>query len=220
LKKSNIKTVVEKARRFKGRLRTIRVKHLLGEKNLIAEHKESGCRFRLDIEKCYFSSRLSNDRLEIAKKVKKGDKVLCMFSGVAVYPIIIAKHSKPGEIVAIELGRECNKYARENIRLNKVEDKIRLIQGDVKKKIRGLGKFDMIVMTRPNLKYSFLKEALKVAKKGTKIFYYGFSRQDDVKKMIGDLKKEAKGKIKILKTKKAGDIAPYKYRYRVEIRVL
>jgi tRNA G37 N-methylase Trm5 len=146
-----------------------------------------------------------------------------MFSGIAAYPIVIYKTKKPNHITAIEISRECNKYAKENLKINKIpEDKITLIQGDVKKKIPK-SKFDVIMMTRPNLKTTFLEQALQVSKKGTKIFYHGFCHQDDLNKLKQELLDEAnklKRKIKITKTAKAGDIAPYKYRYRVEIKVL
>ena len=39
-------------------------------------HKESGCSFKLNIEKCYFSVRSSNERLRIAKQVKDTDSIL------------------------------------------------------------------------------------------------------------------------------------------------
>lgn len=221
LKRPNIKTVVSKEGKVHGRLRTIKTKFLSGEKNLIALHKESGCVFKLNVEECYFSSRLSNERLEVARKIKKKDSVLVMFSGVGPFSIVAAKIAKPKKIVSIELGKSCNKYAKENIKLNKVEDIVEVIQGDVKKQIPRLKqKFDVIVMARPNLKDSFLLDALKVAKKGTKIIYYGFARIDEIKDMTNNLKEEAKGKIKVLKVKQAGDIAPYKFRYRIEMKVL
>jgi tRNA G37 N-methylase Trm5 len=78
-------------------------------------------------------------------------------------------------------------------------------------------------MARPNLKDSFLKYGLSVCKKGSRIFYYGFCNISEKKKMVDDLINEAKSlkrKIKVLRVVKAGDTAPYKYRYRVEIRVL
>ena len=217
----SIKTVVVKAERFKGRLRTIKVKHLAGKKNLNTTYKENGCVFKLNVEKAYFSSRLANERLEIARKIKKKDRVLVMFSGVAPFPIIIQKIAKPAGIVAVELGRDANKFAKENLKMNKMTAKIDLIQGDVKKKVNSkLGKFDVIVMPRPNLKDSFIKQALAVSKRGSRIFYYGFSKESEVRKMIEELKNEAKSKIKVLRVKKAGDIAPYKYRYRIEMKVL
>ena len=225
LKQQNIKTVLEKASDVKGRLRTIKIKHLGGRKNLITEHKENNCIFKLNVESCYFSPRLSNDRKQVALKVKKKDKVLVMFSGIGVYPIVIYKLARPNKVTAVEISRECNKYFKENLKLNKIpKNRIIQIQGNVKKKVNSkLGKFDIIMMARPNLKTTFLNQALKVSKKGTKIFYHGFCRNNELKalkKELVDEAKKLKKKIKILRVVKAGEIAPYKFRYRIEINVL
>ncbi len=223
LKRKNIKTVLEKAERVKGRLRTFKTKFLAGEKTRETVHKENNCLFKLNVETCYFSPRLSEERKEIASFVKKKDAVLVLFSGVAPFPIVIAKLAKPKKIVAIELSRECNKYAKGNVKLNKL-DNVEIIQGDVKKKVtKELGKFDVIVMPRPNLKETFLKEAFSVSKKGTRIYYYCFCKENKLNKLVEEVYKESKNsrkKIKILNIKKAGDIAPYKYRYRIDIKVL
>lgn len=220
LKRKNIKTVLEKTERVKGRLRTIKTRFLAGEKTKETVHKENSCLFKLDIDGCYFSPRLSEERKLVASKIKKKDKVLVMFSGVGPYAVIIAKKAR--EVTAIELSRVCSKYAQKNVKLNKLNN-VKLIQGDVKKKTKGLGKFDKIVMPRPNLRETFLKQAFAVSKKGTMIYYYGFANQDKLSKLIEEIyreSKKARKKIKILKIKKAGDIAPYKFRYRVEIKVL
>ena len=223
LKRPFIKTVLEKSTDIKGRLRTFKTKYVAGIKTLETIQSENNCKFKLNVETCYFSPRQGNDRKLIASKIKKKDNVLVMFSGIAAYPIVIYKTKKPNHITAIEISRECNKYAKENLKINKIpEDKITLIQGDVKKKIPK-SKFDVIMMTRPNLKTTFLEQALQVSKKDTKIFYHGFCHQDDLNKLKQELLDEAnklKRKIKITKTAKAGDIAPYKYRYRFEIKVL
>jgi tRNA (guanine37-N1)-methyltransferase len=223
LKQKSIKTVLEKVEKVKGRLRTIKVRHLAGVRTSETLHTESGCRFKVDVEKTYFSPRLSGDRLEVAKEIKKKDRVLVMFSGVGPYPIVIAKKSKPREIVAIDLSRLANKYAEENVLLNKI-DNIELIQGDVRKVIpemvRKKRKFDKIVMAPLNLKTSFFPYALKVAKRGSEIFYYGFG--EDVGKIIERVyeeSKKARKKIIVLKVKKAGEIAPYKYRWRIKVGV-
>ncbi|MFA5174236.1 MAG: hypothetical protein WC438_03570 [Candidatus Pacearchaeota archaeon] len=224
LKKPGIRTVLEKASDVKGRLRTIRAKHVLGEKNKIALIKENDCSFKFNVETCYFSPRLSNERKLIADKIKNRERVLVMFAGVGVYPIVIYKKSQ-AEVVGVELGKDCCNYFKENLKLNKIpEGKIKIIQGDVKKKINiKLGKFDVILMPRPNLKESFLKPALIVSKKGTRIYYNAFCHVNEIKKVSKDLVSEAKSlgkKIKILKIVKAGDIAPYKYRYRIEMKVI
>lgn len=217
-----IKTVVEKSSNVKGRLRTIKTNHIIGEKNLITNHIENGCRFKFDIEKCYFTPRLSNERKTIAQKIRKKDKVLVMFAGVGVYPIVIYKIKKPKKITGIELGKECIKYFKENLKLNKIKDSdIEIIQGDVKKKIFK-DKFDVVVMARPNLKDSFLKYGLQAAKKKGKIYYYCFCNVSEIDLICKNLileAKELKHKIKITKIIRCGEIAPYKFRFRVELKV-
>ncbi len=218
-----VKTVVEKIGNVKGRLRTIGVKHILGEKNLIADYKENECKFKFNVESCYFSSRLSGERKLIAEKIKSKDKVLVMFAGVGVYPIVIYKYSHPLKIVGVELGKDCCRWFKENLKLNKVaKDRIEVVQGDVKKKIPK-EKFEVVVMARPNLKESFLEWGLKACKKNSKLFYYGFCNVDEIDNLVKELVDEAKEfdrKLKVVKVVKAGDIAPYKFRYRIEFKVL
>ncbi|MBI2632691.1 class I SAM-dependent methyltransferase family protein [Candidatus Pacearchaeota archaeon] len=220
----SVRTVLEKKDRFKGRLRMQKTKWILGEKTKESLYKENGCQFRLNVDTCYFSPRLANDRFEIAKSVKKNENVLIMFGGVAPYAIVIAKVSKPRKIVSVELSIECDKYASENVKRNKFEKKIDLIQGDVKKALPKLKrKFDRIVMTRPNLKDSFFNIAFSKIKKGGYIHYYGFYQESELKKLkeLVNYESMKAGKdIKILKIKKAGDIGIRKFRYRVDFRVL
>ena len=258
----SVRTILEKQGKVKGRLRKIQTKHLAGEKTKEVLYKENNCVFRFNIDSTYFSPRLSNERKEIARKIKKNDNVLVMFSGVGPYSIVIAKNSKAKKVFSVEINREANKYAKLNVELNKVKDKVELIQGDIKrivellslvppssspttppktintKKIKGLlinknrvsdneraipNKFDVIIMPRPRLKDSFLKEALMLSKKGTRIYYYDFCEQDEFNSIVEKIKKEAnkfKKKIKILNIKKAGEIAPYKFRVRIDFKIL
>jgi tRNA (guanine37-N1)-methyltransferase len=219
-----VKTVLEKLDKVHGRLRTIKTKFLLGKDTLMAHYVENGCRFNLKVDSCYFSPRLARERLDIAGLIKKGSKVLVMFSGVDPFPIVIAKHAKPKKIISLELGKDCKKYALENIKLNKFENTITHIQGDVKRIVPKLKeKFDVVLMPRPNLKETFLSDALKVSKKNTLIVYYGFCAELKRDKMIEDLVNEAKKlkrKLKIIRVLEAGNIAPYEHRYRIEMKVL
>ena len=231
----SVKTILEKTRGFKGRLRKQQTKWIAGEKTKEAIYRENGCVFRFNVDSTYFSPRLSNERKEIAQKVKKGDKVLVMFAGVAPYSIIIAKNSHAERVYSSEINREANKYIELNMTLNKVKNKIVLLNGNIKdvtNKITGgfsvnnekvPVKFDVIVMPRPQLKDMFLREAFSLSKKGTMIYYYDFCKNDEIENVVSRVKdeaKKAKKKIKILKVKKAGEIAPYKYRIRVDFKVL
>jgi tRNA (guanine37-N1)-methyltransferase len=226
-KNKSIKTVLEKSENFKGRLRKMKTRVLAGEKNKEVLYRENGCTFRFNIDETYFSPRLSNERKEIASKIKKGEEVLVMFAGVAPFPIAIAKNSSAKMVYSNELNRKANQYAKLNIERNKVKDKVILVPGDVKKVSERLKvqkkKFDVIVMPRPQLKDSFLKYAFDLSKKGTRIYYYDFCKADEIDLIVEKIKEEAeksKKKIKILNKKAAGELAPYKIRCRVDFKVM
>src|SRR3989344_1612533 len=241
----NVKTVLEKSEKFKGRLRTQGTKHIVGERTKEALYKENNCVFRLNVDSCYFSPRLSSERKEVGEMARKGEEVLVMFGGVGPFAIVIAKEGKAKRVVSVELGRECNKYTIENVKRNKLGDKIEIVQGDVRKVLKKWRKneqFDRIIMARPNLEDSFLDVAFPMIRKKGIIHYYGFTEnrkfsvpktlrtmkrvsgysEEDIEKLKELINKEAKRagrKIKILKIKKAGDIGVKKYRYRIDFRV-
>jgi len=223
----SVKTVLEKSGKFHGRLRKIKTIHLAGVKNKEVLYKENNCSFRFNIDSTYFSPRLSNERKELAELIKKDEEVLVMFAGVAPFSIVIAKNSLAKKVYSNEINRIANKYAKQNIELNKLNSKVELLNGDAKKVAVKLSEkkqtFDVIVMARPQLKDSFLEDAFKLTKKGTRIYYYDFCKIEDTKLIIEKIKKEAKEsnkKIKIINKKKAGEIAPYKIRFRVDFKIL
>lgn len=226
----NIETVAYKTHKVSGRLRKRKLKILAGKKSFTTMHRENNCLIELNIESCYFSPRLANERLEISKKIKgtfgKGAakiKILVMFAGVAPYALAIAKLNPKAQVQAIELNKAACRYAAENVKLNKLSN-IKIIQGDIKKTVPKLKeKFDVIVMPRPQLKDTFLKEAFKVSKKGTIIFFYDFLDENQINIVKEKIEKEAAmaGKrIKILNVKKAGEVAPYRCRIRTDFRIV
>lgn len=224
---NNLKTVVEKSQKFSGRLRKQTTRHLAGVRNKEVLYKENGCEFRFNIDETYFSPRLSNERKEVSEMIKKGDEVLVMCAGVAPFSIVIAKNSDAKIVYSNELNKKANEYAKENISRNKVEEKVILIPGDIKKVVPKLEKegkkFDVIVMARPQLTDTFLKEAFMLVKPGTRIYYYDFCKVEDKGLIAEKVREEAKKagkKIKILTVKDAGEIAPYKVRLRVDFEVV
>ena len=244
----NVRTVLEKTDKIKGRLRIPKSKFIAGENTKEVLYNENCCVFRFNVDSCYFSPRLSSERKEIAGLVKKNEKVLVMFGGVGPFAVAIAKRKKASLVCSIELGKEANKYAIENVKRNKVD--VELIQGDVRKKCKDLNDntqkstifgatkpktaslqrklngfvgFDRIVMARPNLKDSFLDCAFSIVKKNGIIHYYGFYLEEEkhkLEELVLLEAKKARRKIKILKIKKAGDIGVRKFRYRVDFKIL
>ena len=215
----NIKVILLKTKKISGKYRLPKYKFLIGNtKETI--HNENNCKFKLDVEKCYFSPRLANERLRIAKQVKNNEIILVMFSGISAFPIVISKNSKAKEIYAIEINPVAHDYAIENLMSNKINN-INLFKGNVKKILPKLKiKFDRILMPAPKNAENYLSLIKNKIKKSTIIHFYDFCNEKDFPdKSISKLKKHFK-KIKILKIVKCGNVSPYNYRICIDFQVL
>ena len=211
----NVKSVLRKVSGRKGELRLREYELIAGDKNTEVLHKEYGCLFKLDPQKVYFSPREASERQRIAKKVKAGENVLVMFSGILPFGIVIAKtQPKVKKVIGIEINPIAHEYAKENVRINKVSHLVIPILGDVREKCKELKeKFDRIVMPLPFGSENFLDIALKCIKDGGIIHFYSIGEEKNLfgnaEKVIEENVKEAGKKFVILEKKK---LFPYKPR--------
>lgn len=218
----NIKTVAKKVGFHSGEFRLQRLKVIAGVKKKETEYRENGVRLLLHAEKVYFSPRLSTERKRVTEKVRKGESVLVMFSGVGPYVFAIAKNTKAKEVYGVEINPVAHKYALKNMGLNKIGN-ASLFLGDVRKIVPRLGKrFDRIVMPLPKGAENFLDVALSAAKKGTVIHFYDFEHENGIPDKSFEKIKKALGKkrFKVLEWRKCGEYSPRKYRVVVDFRVL
>ncbi len=219
----NIKTVVKKAGIHKGIYRTQKLKVLAGVNKKETIYKENNARIKLDVEKVYFSPRLSNERKRIIKLVKPDESILVMFSGCGPYPLVLSKNTKAKEIYGVEINLTAHKYALDNIKLNKAKN-IKLFLGDVNKIIPKINKkFDRVLMPLPKSAGDFLELALKSLKPKGIIHFYDFLKENEfenAKEKIRKAYKKAGKKAKILRIVKCGQHAPRVFRICVDFKVI
>jgi len=221
----HIKTVLEKASERKGIYRIRKYRFIAGERKFETIHKEYGCLFKLDPTKVYFSPRELTERQRIASQVKENETVMVMFAGVAPYAIQIAKKQpKVKEVIAIEINPVAAKYARENVVLNKVDDKVKIIEGDVREKCKEFyGKCDRIVMPLPKGAEDFLDIAAKCLKRKGYIHFYNWGNEPNIfenaEKIIKDELSKMNVKYKIINKRKVLPYAPRKWKVCIDIFV-
>lgn len=173
----HVKTVLRQCGSVSGDLRLRNLKWVAGERKTETVHKEHGCVFEVDLEKCYFSPRLSHERIRIAQQVQPKEVIVNMFAGVGCFSIIIAKHSTAEKVYSIDINPAAIHYMKENILLNKVEDKVVAVQEDARKAIEGkLQKVAArVLMPLPEKAYEYFDCAVLALKStGGWIHYYDF----------------------------------------------
>ncbi len=211
----NLKTVCKKTSERKGVYRLRGLKKLAGN-GFETIHKESGCQFKLDVRKAYFSVRESTERLRLTEKVKPKEKVLVLFSGIGPFGIVIAKKQPACFVDMIEINPVACKYVEENIRINKVSDRVNSFCGDVRKINEKLGKYDKIIMPLPETAYKFLDIAVQHCKKGGTIYLYCIMGEEN-KEIESEIKKN---KLKILNKRNVLPYAPGVWKVCLELKVV
>jgi tRNA (guanine37-N1)-methyltransferase len=193
-----IKTILRQTGPVTGELRLRKLKYIMGENKTETTHKEFGCLFKVNLEKCYFSPRLSFERMRIARQVANGEVVVNMFAGVGCFSILIAKYASPRKIYSIDVNSEAIGYMEENIRLNKVRYVVDAVVGDAKDVIakRMLNVADRVLMPLPEKAFEYLDYALLALKPtGGKIHYYDFVHAEKCINPIEEVEEKVSKKL-------------------------
>jgi tRNA (guanine37-N1)-methyltransferase len=188
----NVKTVLAQIGAVHGDFRLRQLSLAAGENKTVTAYSEWGCVFLGDVGKCYFSPRLSYERMRIAKQVGKGEVVLNMFAGVGCFSILIARYSNADRVYSVDINPSAVQYMRENVRLNTVCGKVFCLLGDAQEIVRKSLRYtaDRVLMPLPEKALEYLPYALLALKKtGGWINYYDFG--------YGDGKEEAIEKVKL-----------------------
>jgi tRNA (guanine37-N1)-methyltransferase len=173
------KSVYRKKSEIKGVIRTRELEHLAGDDFSETIHQEFGSRLKMDVKKVYFSPRLATERKRIVDQVQNGEIIIDMFTGVGPFSVDIARKHEV-KIYAIDINPDAINYLMENIKLNRVNEKIKPLLGDVNEVLDHLNVHaDRIIMNLPGSAWEFLPLALEHLKPGGVLHYYQFSQDFD-----------------------------------------
>lgn len=83
--------------------------------------------------------------------VKRNHKVLDIGTGTGIIPILLSGKTKAGSIVGLEIQESMAEMANRSVALNGLQDRVKIIHGDIKKYSEYFGKssFDVVVSNPP-----------------------------------------------------------------------
>lgn len=169
-----IKVVLRQISPVEGEYRLRKFQHIAGEDRRETIYKEYGITIKVDVEKVYFTPRLSTERKRIMELVNEGEEVCNMFAGAGPYSILIAKYRSPKLVHSIDINIHAINYHLENNYLNKVEDKIILYCGDAGAIIRKYisNRVDRVLMPLPEKAIDYIDYAVEAINKEGFIHIY------------------------------------------------
>lgn len=216
----HIKVCVKKSGKHEGRYRTRQVKWIAGERRTLTEHRESGVSMLVDVATCYFSPRLSSERLRVANMCKRKEKVLVIGAGVGPYPLVIARASG-AKVTGIEINPVAYELAKKNVERNKLKDLVEIRKGDAKK-ILGKEKYDRVIVMLPKTGEPLWKTAIKAAKSRAILHLYTFVPQEVMDKKnekVHKLCRQNGRNCKVVREVRAGQPSPKEFRVCLDVRM-
>lgn len=86
-----------------------------------------------------------------ANETKKGSKILDLGTGTGIISILMSKKIENSQIVAVEIQKQVAEMANKSIKLNNLENRIKLINENIKNidKILNKGTFDVVITNPP-----------------------------------------------------------------------
>jgi tRNA (guanine37-N1)-methyltransferase len=224
----NTKSVLTKVGAISGTYRVRQFEVIAGEPRTTTIHKEHGCVYHVDLAKAYFSPRLSYEHSRVASLVQEGETVVDMFTGVGPFAVLIAKKHSDVKVYAIDVNPDAVEYLRENVRANRIEDKVSPILGDAKEVIKErLSEVaDRVIMNLPERSLEFVDAACQALKSdGGVVHFYGFvnasvQTQDMEQHFANAVRKSGRKLKKILNSRLARGTAPYEWQAVWDANVL
>lgn len=84
-------------------------------------------------------------------QVSKNSVVIDLGTGTGIIAILISEKKEPREVVGLEIQKDIAEMAERSVRLNKLDDKVRIVHGDIKDAVKlfGAASFDAVVTNPP-----------------------------------------------------------------------
>ena len=173
------KSVFFQSSPVEGDFRTRNLEILAGDDKTETEYKESGCRFIVDVEKTFFSPRLSTERERISNLVNDNETIVNMFGGIGMFSILSAK-KKSCIVYNIDINPDASKLCEENTRLNKLKGNVISLNGDASDIIKNelQNSANRVLMLLPERSDEFLDSAISSLKTNGIIHYYSHIHAD------------------------------------------
>lgn len=216
----NVKVVLVPTTPVIGEFRVRHYRVLCGEDRTTTVYREHGYVYEMDLNKVYFSPRMSTERKRVTDQVKDMELVLDMFAGVGPFAIPVSKRAM--FTVAVDKNPDAIFYLKRNMDLNKVT-KLEADCGDARD-IHMAQAPDRIIMNLPHTAHEFLDVAFRLINTGGIIHYYDIRPEseifDAVVKMVRQKATESGCLVDIVNKRIVRSYSPHEYNIVLDIRVV
>lgn len=206
-----------------GEHRTRGLELLAGEDSTLTEHRENGCRLLVDVEKAFFSPRLSTERMRVAGACSDGETVLNMFGGVGAFSLAAAR-ARRCTVYSIDINPEAARLCGLNAARNRLGGRVVSVAGEAASIASGMrGSAARTLMVLPERSAEFLPAAVEATAPGGVIHYYAhthsYRRADAARAARDGFAAACPARFEILGARNVRTVGPGYHQTVVDARV-
>lgn len=159
-----------------GEHRTRELERIAGEGGSETAVTENGVRLRIDPAAAYYSPRLGAERARLVGLLRRGERVIDLFAGVAPFGVQAAKAGC--DVVCVDINPRACELADANAAANKVDLDIRC--GDARDVAPALDPADHVVTNLPHGAKEFLEVSVPLVRPGGTLHHHEILADQDL----------------------------------------
>jgi tRNA (guanine37-N1)-methyltransferase len=161
-----------------SRLRALEI--VAGEGPLATIHKENGLSFKVDLERAYFSPRLSGEHEHVSAASHDGERLLDLFCGIGPFSLTVLDRFPKSTAVGVDSNIGAIELMRENAERFGVANRLECRMEDAEVFLGGKDEFDRVVMNLPREGYKYLSLVGRHVKSPGWLHFYGLVPKEEI----------------------------------------
>ena len=167
-------------RGVRGPERRREVERIAGSGPWATRHRENGLDFEVDLERAYFSPRLSGEHARVAAEVRSGDAVYDLCCGVGPFSVTIARDGRASSIVAVDANPAAIELLRRTLGRYPFGPRVRPVEARLEEFVVSAPTAHRVIVNLPHegIKYAALVAPLVAP--GGGLYYYEVVPREEI----------------------------------------
>lgn len=142
-KLKGVTCVINKSETIDNTYRNFKMEVIAGDDNTKVKVKENGCLYEFDFSLVFWNPRLCTEHERLVEKLPPECVLYDVFAGVGPFAIPAARKRKC-DVLANDLNPHSYTWLKHNVKLNKVDDRVKVFNMDGREFIKEIVKTDLI----------------------------------------------------------------------------
>ena len=159
-------------RGVRGTERVRDVERIAGTGPWQTRHRENGLSFDVDVERAYFSPRLSREHERVASEVRGGDGVYDLCCGVGPFALLIARGGRARSVTAVDANPVAIELLRSTLRRSSFRIPVDPVVSRLEEFLPSADPREHVILNLPLEGIKYLASVARVVAPGGRLYYY------------------------------------------------